>query len=646
MANWWEAAPLVEQPAQKNWWDDAPVVEAQKSNSDAVSKVRTATGGFLEGIPVVGPLIRGGVERAAAATMAPFSDKSYDEILQTIQQGTVAEKEANPWLDKGSQVAGGVAGTIPMVMAAPAAFGAGGGSLAARSAASAFTGAGIGGADSAIRYQGDPEAMKWGAGTGFILGGAGPTAGKLLGAGAQALRDSRAFSHAAKVAEVPKAAMSRIAKKLAGDDIAASQIPSRLAALGDDAMLLDLGPNMRGEAARIASTPGRGQEIIRTTVEARDAGANRRILDSLDDTLGRAPVPSQIDDAIRANQQAVSPAYAEAFRDARRVDAEPVAQTLESAIVNLRGPAQRAANDVRRMLNIAGTDTLDPNPQTLFQTRQAIDGLLASNTDTNAGRLLAGTRQQVDDMLARSVPGIKEADGQFAELARQREALTRGQQVLDSGRTAPRPEELVREFGDGALPQGAQVGPSAAPLRLQQGARAEIDRIVGTTANDRVALQRAIKGDGSWNREKLATLYGPEKAQRIIDLVDREKLFADTSQQVIRNAETARRTAAQREFAGSESMPFGVVDSFKAGGMMGAGRAAAVRGAERVLDALAGARRQAINTGLAEAIAGGKQDAIVKALMSKDGMPKVDRKSIDAIARALLVGGGTSLPRP
>ncbi len=49
-------------------------------HDDALSQIRTASGGFLEGSPVVGPLIRGGVDRAAAGTLALFSDQSYDDI--------------------------------------------------------------------------------------------------------------------------------------------------------------------------------------------------------------------------------------------------------------------------------------------------------------------------------------------------------------------------------------------------------------------------------------------------------------------------------------------------------------------------------------------------------------------------------------
>lgn len=75
MANWWEAAPLVEQQG-KNWWDDAPVVQPsarQPANpGSAVDYATQIGGGLTEGITgvlgapvdlvnagVVGPALKG-----------------------------------------------------------------------------------------------------------------------------------------------------------------------------------------------------------------------------------------------------------------------------------------------------------------------------------------------------------------------------------------------------------------------------------------------------------------------------------------------------------------------------------------------------------------------------------------------------------
>lgn len=69
-----------------------------------------------------------------------------------------------------------------MIMAAPAAFGAGGGGLIARGLASGASGMALGGTDAAIRSDFDPEAIKLGAGAGLVMGGIGPAAGQAIGA--------------------------------------------------------------------------------------------------------------------------------------------------------------------------------------------------------------------------------------------------------------------------------------------------------------------------------------------------------------------------------------------------------------------------------------------------------------------------------
>lgn len=510
-------------------------------NSDALSKIRTASGGILEGIPVIGPMIRGGVERAAAATIAPFSDETYGQVLERIQQGTQAEKKANPILDTTSQIAGAVGGTIPMVMAAPAAFGAGSAPWYLRSVASGFTGSGLGAADAAVRSGGDLEAIKSGAAWGGGLGLAAPGIGAAVGTGTRMLAN-RFGPQAGSLAQ-------RLFTRAATDDNVASNLGPRLSELGPDALPMDLGPNLQRQAGALASQPGEAQEIVRRSVAARDMGANARIQGAVDDTLGPPTALQKIEDQITRNMDTLGPQYEEVFRKARAVNTSRIAENLESKIVNLRGDAQKAAQKVRDMLNITGTSELDPSPYTLFQTRQAIDGMLATEANPKVIGVLTDARRAIDTQLTISVPGIKKIDARFAELARQRESLQRGQQTLDSGRTSPRPSELAREVQEGALPQGDMFGPSAVPLRLREGARAEIDRIIGTNANDRVALQRLIKGEGDWNRARLSTLFGKEKADKIIAVLDRERLFADTSQIVTRNSETRARLAASGEVA-------------------------------------------------------------------------------------------------
>ncbi|RVD49402.1 hypothetical protein EN746_21150, partial [Mesorhizobium sp. M8A.F.Ca.ET.023.02.2.1] len=260
---------------------------------------------------------------------------------------------------------------------------------------------------------------------------------------------------------------------------------------------------------------------------------------------------------------------------------------------------------------------------------------------------LTTARQAVDDELRASVPGIKEVDAKYAELARQKDAVQRGQSVLSSGREAPRPDELAAEVRQGALPQGLQVGPSAVPLRLREGARAEIERIVGTNANDRVALQRLIKGEGDWNRARLSTLFGSDKARSIIDLLDRERLFADTSNIVTRNSETAARVAAREAIDPGNAPGFGVREGFIAGGARGAVRAAGMRSVEKVIEALSNGGNDKAVADMARTLTGGpQQSAVLEALMKAGRGSRLQQSQVDRVARALLLSGPGAVNRP
>ena len=165
--------------ARRGLLQDKPAATPANA-SPAMDVASTGLGGFLEGVPVVGPYIRSGLEKAAAATHAAFSDRTYQENMDFIRGENKRMKEERPILDKASQVAGAVAGTLPLAAAAPAAFGAGTASLPLRMAAAGATGTAMGGADAFVRSDYDGmEALK-----GAAWGGTMATAGPAVAAGA------------------------------------------------------------------------------------------------------------------------------------------------------------------------------------------------------------------------------------------------------------------------------------------------------------------------------------------------------------------------------------------------------------------------------------------------------------------------------
>ena len=404
-------------------------------------------------------------------------------------------------------------------------------------------------------------------------------------------------------------AETALARAIDADHIPVADIPARLAALGPGAVMADLGPNLQRQAGALASLPGEAQTMVRQSLMDRASGTNSRIIADTDAILGPAPIPSREAAAIEANRALLSPEYRAVFQNnARAVDTTALADDIDAAIVNLRGEAQTALRRVRPMLDIHGVPgTLDPNPETLFQTRQAIDGLLQTEQNDKVIAALTNVRRQVDDLLAQAVPGIKEVDAKFAELARQRDALTTGQQLLDSGRTAVRPAELDTMLQEGALPQGQMVGPSAVPLRLSQGARAEIERIIGTTANNLTALKTALKGDGSWNRERLALLFGQDRADRLLQVLEREQTFDSTNRIVTQNSETAARQAAQAEMNGGTPQ---VMHSLTLTGLVGAGM-------QKLANVGAKTRRASTNAAIAQALMGNQIDPVTATAVSR-----------------------------
>jgi len=486
---------------------------------------------FFDGIPVVGPLIRGGVERAAAGVVSALDpNRTYEDVRASQEQRAPQLSANHPTASTLGSVSGTVAGTMPMIAAAPAFFGASG-PAALRLAMAPTSGGLLGAADAGVRSGGDRTEMAQGGLLGAALGLTGLGASELLGSGASAF--TRWLSGGKSTP-----AQRKFVEAITRDNV--DDVAGAMQKVGPDAMPLDVGPNTRNLGQGVVTVPGPGRTIVEDAVKARDVGANSRISTTLDDTLGKAKSPSQLTANIEEQMGRLGPSYDEALRGAKPAYTANIAKKIDDMANNLRGNPQKAAQRVRSMLNETGKDSLDKNARTLLETRRGIDGMMET-ADGPTKSALTMMRHQIDQELSRAVPGIKGVDAQYHELARQREALVRGQQVLDSGRTAPRPAELAEEFNSGGVPEGQLVGPSGVPQRLREGSRAEIERIIGTNANDRVALQRLIKGEGDWNRDRLAILFGKEKAEKIIGLLDREKGFAETSTAIRGNSETAKR---------------------------------------------------------------------------------------------------------
>lgn len=146
-------------------------------------------------------------------------------------------------------------------------------------------------------------------------------------------------------------------------------------------------------------------------------------------------------------------------------------------------------------------------------------------------------RGQLNAALEKQVPGYAVANRQSAALAKRADAVEAGTQYLGSGKTTPFPERFAAEFAP--LSQGEKIA-------FAKGSRGNIERILGTKANDLQALRSELQGEGGFNTAKLATVHGQDAADQLIGSVERNLKFRDTYNKVVENSQTAQRTAAAK----------------------------------------------------------------------------------------------------
>lgn len=474
---------------------------------------------------------------------------SYDAGVKAERAKTQAIRDANPVAAGVAEAAGGVGTGAGLVKSGATLAGRLGPALFRRILGYGAEGAAYGAAHGAGNTYSD-DASDYaanagkGAATGLAIGGALPIVGK---AASTAYRGAQSFI-GPRVGGTSSGASAMLRAAAQADEAGIRQ----LAGMGDEAMLVDAGPAMLGLGQGAGTGTGSGRTALVNALKSRDANTVPRINRDLDAAIGPAPRPSMVEADITGNVENVRPLYNGPFDQARAVQTQGIADELDAAAINLRGPAQQAVRRVREYLNIPGENVLDPHPGALFQTRQAIDGLLEGETNSKVIAQLTRARAMVDQEVARAVPGIKNVDAKYAELMRQQEGLQRGGTVFDTGKTATRPADLAAELRASALPQGEMIGPSAAPVRVRQGARAEIDRLVGTHANDLNALERKLGTPQDWNSQKFAEIFGEGPHNSVMETLMNNRKFRQTYQDIVQNSQTAQRTASAKAMEGSE----------------------------------------------------------------------------------------------
>lgn len=382
---------------------------------------------------------------------------------------------------------------------------------------------------------------------------------------------------------------------------------ARFTQLGPEGMLLEGAPASLGVAQGIATRPGQAQSQIVDALTERQRGANARLSGDLDATLGPATPLSHVEAGLDAQRASLGPMYERVIQTNNPVNFRPLADQIRQSIPTQAGKTQRVMREAFDMLHSQtggnGPAILKTSPREALNIRMALDDLIEQTPETNAKLRLTEVRRAVDAALQDAVPDIKILDNTFSGLKKESEALTRGSDILQSGREAIHPADLAAERRGMRLPEREA---------MRIGARAELDRLTGTKANDISALRQVVMSDGDWNRAKLAQIFGPREADRIFKSVDREAAFQEAYRKVVENSQTAQRLGGVEAVKAETREAPSLRDTTTLGAVLGVTQ----KTANKVLDMVSRSKRSDTDSQLAKALIakGPERDELVKSI--------------------------------
>lgn len=452
-----QAAMAAFQRFQGGDKDAAPAAEP-----DAPVGLNDIVRATATGVPLVGGLLN----KANAATnafVAPLIEPFLAKGEDTLDQPTFGERynrsleiqnkrdekfaKESPIVDTTAKIAGGIAGTLPMVLAAPRVFGAIG-TLPEMVRKGAMSGAALSGADAAIRGEDVPTAAVIGGGA----GAAAPLVARAIGKGVQAMRPQPApVPHATE--RVGNVEVPLRPDQVTGDVVAAQEAQTTLRGGAGDraqgvAQTFDDLQNQRLQeaSAEIAAKLDPSGTVARTAPqeagdrvvsELIDAEARRfgtesaaRARATAEATQVRGGLGGQVDPAGNPVVLADSPyaagesvgAGVAARRDAAVADrnARYAAVRDEPGSFDPQMVAGMS-QDVRARI-AAGDDPLHVDPQVASKGNEALrvmDSLGGTGLFHNAAAAPVGPRAPVGPVAEAAVAPASEAERALADLVAQ-----------------------------------------------------------------------------------------------------------------------------------------------------------------------------------------------------------------------------------
>ena len=511
-------------------------------------------------------------DEAEAAARAPFSDKSYEDLLADIRQNRARFSQEYPAASVGLNVAGGIAGMFAPGVGVSSVLGrsiipmvTGLGRIASPLVRTAATGAAAGALSGF--GSGENTGERFGnAAVGAGLGAALGTGFYGLGRGARWAREAVGARRAGQTEEDAARRAATIISRRMGEAGTTTgglrDITSLERQYGIPSVLGTSTPGLSSLTESVVQTPSGGQEALATRLFERQREAPVRVAEKVRQSV---PTPDyfaehdRVLETLRRNANAayersyaageirdprimeilndpdVRAAYADALANVRRRQTEAVLRGEDPSQFSLREVFEPVLDAQGNLVDLSPTGKQIPDMRTLDQIKQALDrrvNALYTSGQGGEATALRGVRDAfVERLDTVGPPEYRAARQQYKGDIEIREALENG-----LGANNLRWQEVRKLAGDYS-PGELQAFKTGYVQRLMQ-------RLEDTSARRNFAREIIEKPS---ERKKLEALMEPGEFQLFETALRREADLFDTAARVTGGSATSGRIAARAD---------------------------------------------------------------------------------------------------
>lgn len=390
----------------------------------------------------------GFADELAAGMNALLGIGTYEENLQKEMARDASIREREPAAALTAEVAGGLGTGVPgagKVMGAKALQNV---PTGLKLAGLGAVGGGIAGAGSAKPGERESGAI-FGAGMGAFLGGVGiPLAKKGVDA------TIRKFMGTGIGKDV-RVAAQKILRSLQSDDLTPDEAFVRLAKLGPEGRLVDVGENTRRLGRAVAGEPGKASKIASDMLESRQQGQGARVTEAVNKAIDpTGDFSGAADELQKIRSTAARPLYEKAYKGPVEPSEELVRLFRRPAMQQAWIKAQKIAQNEGDVLpdnlfdvrpdggKIVNPDALR-DVKLLDQIKRGLDDVVEPHRDLITGKIKTNAGRAVDNLRREYVAFVDKLSPDYKAARAAYSGPTRSLEMMDMGRRFARADEEV-----------------------------------------------------------------------------------------------------------------------------------------------------------------------------------------------------------